>query len=96
MAEATEIGGAAWYESALSGFGEVVGDALAIKTAGLLNGMKQDAGLVPKPADQLATRVDNTGANLTSGTTEAKLKTWMIYGGAVVLIVVILSSLMRR
>lgn len=95
-ANSTAVTTPTWYESMLTGIGEFTSEALAIKAAGYLKGLQEDEGLYPSSDQQLPTRVDNTGANLTGMPGgEAQLKTWLIYGGAALVILVIVFRLAK-
>ncbi len=90
-----------WYESLLTGIGEVAGEALAIKTAGYLSEEREKAGLsqYPDSADQVQPVVDANGGNLTgtllTGQGGDKTKNWLMIGGGVVLIAVIIISMSK-
>lgn len=94
MEETTETG-STWYESFLTGVGEFTSEALGIKAAGYLKGLQEDEGLRPTSNQQPAV-VDANGQNLTSAAaTESQIKTWIIYGGAALLILVIVARVLR-
>jgi len=90
----TDSGGG-FFES-LGQFGsDVFSEALAIKTAGVLNDMRDDAGLArPQSANQNPVLVGPGGETKTLGVADSSLKNWLMIGGAVVLILIILMVLL--
>ncbi len=86
----TDSGGG-FFES-LSSFGaDVFSEALAIKTAGVLNDMRDDAGLAkPVSENQKQVLVGPGGENKTFGVVDSQLKNWLMIGGAIVLILIVL------
>ena len=86
-----------WYESFLNGAGEVVGEALAIKTAGYLNGMRNDAGLpqYPQPQNQTPPVVEPGGKNITKDD-QIDTKKYLMIGGGVLIVLALLFALWGR
>lgn len=86
---------AGFWESGSAFLGDVFSEALAIKTAGALNDMREDAGLAkPQSENQKQTLVGPGGENKTVSVAESNVKNWLMIGGAAVLILLILLVLL--
>lgn len=90
-----------WYESMITGLGEVASEVASIKVTGYLAQQRQEAGLsaLPDSADQLPPAVDANGGNLTGAVNflqSESVKNWLMIGGAVVLIVIIINNMVRN
>lgn len=77
------------FSGALDGFSSFISEALTIEAAGYLNKRAQNAGIAPKPEDQVPVRTDSNGTNLTTENVTDQAKNWLMIGGAIVLVLVV-------
>lgn len=86
--------GGSFWESAAKFGTDVFSEALAIKTTGLLNDMRQDAGLAkPVSENQQSTLVGPGGENKAQAVQDETMKNWLMIAGAGVLVLLILVML---
>lgn len=77
------------FAGALGGLSGFLSEALTIEAAGYLNQRAQNAGIAPQPQDQLPTRTDSNGTNLTTESSTDQAKNWLMIGGAIALVLVV-------
>lgn len=85
--------------NALGSWADFFSEALTIKAAGYLNEQREKAGIYQtSSSDQMATRTNNDGSNLTGQQTLAqKSANWLMIGGFVfagLIVVVVLVELL--
>lgn len=86
------------FEGLLSGVGEFSKEALNIQAQGFLNEQRQKNGLEtaqPRAEDQLPTRVNSDGGNLTAATAAIIDSRWLKIGGGVLALLLIAALLWR-
>lgn len=82
------------FAGALDGFSSFLSEALTIEAAGYLNKRAQNAGIAPQPENQIPTRTDSNGTNLTTESTTDQAKNWLMIGGAIALVLVVVWLLL--
>lgn len=84
-----------WFEKLMGGLGEVASEVAGYHVEGFLNSEKENAGL-PVAEQQTAAVVDADGGNITANVFAGEnVKTYLMIGGAVVLILIIIKGMMK-